>query len=235
MHDADAVEALTAQVNELARICARLSRENGELRSHVAELSAGQSPAEVPAARPALAEPSRRTGPAGLGVSRRTVGVALAGAAAGVVGATVLGDRGGAQAAAAGVTGHDLRTAAGRAAAGGQATEETEYAGQAASAADEETTAAAPTSTGSIINGTLSTASGVLSGNNTATGPGISGASKSGRGGVFSGSAAAQIQLVPGGSSHPKSGKRGDLYADSKGRLWFCKSTGSRATWHQIA
>jgi hypothetical protein len=40
---------------------------------------------------------------------------------------------------------------------------------------------------------------------------------------------------VPGGSSHPKSGKRGDLYADSKGRLWFCKSTGSRATWHQIA
>jgi len=28
---------------------------------------------------------------------------------------------------------------------------------------------------------------------------------------------------------------RGDLYADSTGRLWFCKTGGSTATWHQIA
>jgi hypothetical protein len=55
------------------------------------------------------------------------------------------------------------------------------------------------------------------------------------RGGVFSGSAA-QVRLSPGTMpTHPKSGKRGDLYADSKGRLWFCKTTGTAATWHQIA
>ncbi len=55
------------------------------------------------------------------------------------------------------------------------------------------------------------------------------------RGGVFFGSAA-QVQLSPGsGSTHPRSGKRGDLYADKNGRLWFCKKGGTTATWHQIA
>jgi hypothetical protein len=69
---------------------------------------------------------------------------------------------------------------------------------------------------------------------NTGTGAGVKGAS-SGRGGVFSG-AAAQVQLVPGtGSTHPKGGKRGDLYADNTGRLWFCTKSGTAATWHQIA
>ena len=162
MHDADAVDALTAQVNELARICARLSRENGELRSEIAALSAVDALAPLPA----VAAPGSRTRLAELGVSRRTVGVALAGAAAGVVGATVLGDRGGARAATTADIGHDERTAAGRAAAGGTATAESEHARRAAasSAPDEETAAAAPTSSGSIINGTLSTASGVLSG-----------------------------------------------------------------------
>jgi hypothetical protein len=55
------------------------------------------------------------------------------------------------------------------------------------------------------------------------------------RGGVFSGTAA-QVQLSPGTlPTHPKSGTRGDLYADSKGRLWFCKAGGNTAVWHQIA
>jgi hypothetical protein len=66
-------------------------------------------------------------------------------------------------------------------------------------------------------------------------GPGVRGASTKARGGVFSGGAA-QIQLQPGtGSTHPKGGVRGDLYADKTGRLWFCKKSGATATWHQIA
>jgi hypothetical protein len=66
-------------------------------------------------------------------------------------------------------------------------------------------------------------------------GPGVRGASTKARGGVFSGGPA-QIQLQPGtGSTHPKSGVRGDLYADKTGRLWFCKKSGATATWHQIA
>jgi hypothetical protein len=61
------------------------------------------------------------------------------------------------------------------------------------------------------------------------------GSGSGGRGGIFSG-AAAQVQLSPGSlGTHPKSGKRGDLYADNKGRLWFCKTGGNTAVWHQIA
>jgi hypothetical protein len=55
------------------------------------------------------------------------------------------------------------------------------------------------------------------------------------RGGVFGG-VAAQVQLTPGsGSTHPTSGTVGDLFVDSTGRLWFCKATGSPATWTQVA
>ena len=55
------------------------------------------------------------------------------------------------------------------------------------------------------------------------------------RGGTFSG-AAAQIKLNPGtGSTHPRRGQRGDLYADKTGRLWYCKKSGNPASWHQIA
>ena len=62
-----------------------------------------------------------------------------------------------------------------------------------------------------------------------------SGAGSGGRGGIFNGGAA-EVKLSPGSlSSHPKSGQRGDLYADNKGRLWFCKTGGTSATWHQIA
>jgi hypothetical protein len=69
----------------------------------------------------------------------------------------------------------------------------------------------------------------------TGSGSGIHATSSNGRGGVFAGSAA-QVQLTPGShSTHPKSGKRGDLYADKTGRLWFCKRSGATASWHQIA
>lgn len=88
---------------------------------------------------------------------------------------------------------------------------------------------------GSIIEASLATSAAVVGVTNTSTGPGVEAASTSGRGGIFAGAAAAQIQLTPGRSSHPRSGQRGDLYADSAGRLWFCKTSGARATWHQIA
>jgi hypothetical protein len=53
-----------------------------------------------------------------------------------------------------------------------------------------------------------------------------------GRGGLFSGNQA-QIRLKPGTlSSHPHTGETGDLYVDSKHRLWFCK-TGT--SWKQLA
>jgi hypothetical protein len=62
-----------------------------------------------------------------------------------------------------------------------------------------------------------------------------SGSGAGGRGGVFAGPAA-QVRLSPGPlATHPRSGSRGDLYADAKGRLWFCKTGGSTASWHQIA
>lgn len=78
--------------------------------------------------------------------------------------------------------------------------------------------------------GTLATIKAVNSGTNS----GIH-ATSQGRGGVFGGSLA-QIQLTPGsGSTHPKGGSRGDLYADKTGRLWFCKTGGTTATWHQLA
>jgi len=61
------------------------------------------------------------------------------------------------------------------------------------------------------------------------------GSGSGGRGGIFSGQAA-QVKLNPGSlGTHPTSGQRGDLYADNKGRLWFCKAGGNTAVWHQIA
>jgi hypothetical protein len=54
------------------------------------------------------------------------------------------------------------------------------------------------------------------------------------RGAVFSGTKA-QIRLAPSKSStHPTSGRRGDLFVDSTGRLWFCRSGGKTATWKQV-
>jgi hypothetical protein len=92
------------------------------------------------------------------------------------------------------------------------------------------------------VHGTSSTGTGVhgngkpgLSGNGLGSNSvGVAGSATApgGRGGVFGGDVA-QVRLNPGSrSSHPSSGKRGDLYADSKGRLWFCKGGTS---WHQLA
>jgi hypothetical protein len=52
-----------------------------------------------------------------------------------------------------------------------------------------------------------------------------------GRGGLFSGNQA-QIRLKPGTrGSHPQTGEAGDLYVDSRHRLWFC--TGG-TSWTQL-
>lgn len=266
MHDADALNALTARVNELARVCAQLGRENAELRSQVSALSARAVPTAGDTAddsRPGtwdfgLAERAARPS-----ISRRSaVGVALAGAAAGIAGVTALTERSGHAGAPAGHT----ATAAEHSAAAGLTSVEI------------EATNTAPTATGSAVSATLSTVSAVVAGTNTnagagvagtntgtgpgvagtstgtgtgvagnskgtgpgvaagnsGTGPGVRATSNHGRGGIFAGGAA-QIQLTPAGSSHPKSGQRGDLYADDAGRLWYCKRTGASATWHQIA
>ena len=71
----------------------------------------------------------------------------------------------------------------------------------------------------------------------TSTGPGpaVQANSTSGRGGMFTAGTVAQIQLVPGTqASHPKGGKAGDLYVDKSARLWFCKVSGTPATWAQV-
>jgi hypothetical protein len=109
MHDSGAIDDLTAQVNELARFCARLGKENIELRSQVSALSARQSPAAAMPS-PSASDSVSLTELADRGINRRTVGVALAGVAAGAVGAAVLTDRGTRPAAASAVT----STAAGK-------------------------------------------------------------------------------------------------------------------------
>lgn len=52
-----------------------------------------------------------------------------------------------------------------------------------------------------------------------------------GRGAQFRGDAA-QVQLAPARTGHPKTGQRGDLFVDKDGHLWFCR--GGRA-WKLIA
>jgi hypothetical protein len=271
MNDAGAIDALTAKVNELAHICAGLSKENAELRNQLSALSAQIVPSQDQAIGSGVyGTPSGNSDPGwpaeGAGAAqfsrRAMVGVALAGAAAGIAGMTAVTERG-ARPAATDATTHAV--AMGNTGAAVELT-----------AAEQ---AAAPTATGSVIAATLSTASPVVAGTNTSTGAGVSGTNTStgagvsgtntstgagvsgtskgtgpavsaansstgpgvhatssrGRGGIFAGSAAAQIQLTPGAASHPRSGQRGDLYADGSGRLWFCKTTGATATWHQIA
>jgi hypothetical protein len=61
---------------------------------------------------------------------------------------------------------------------------------------------------------------------------GVHGDSPTGRGGLFSGTAA-QIRLQPSTSaSHPHSGESGDLFLDKSHRLWLCKGG---ATWVKLA
>lgn len=85
------------------------------------------------------------------------------------------------------------------------------------------------------VNATADSSSPAVLAANASTGSGLRATSQLGRGGIFAGGAA-QIKLLPGSrSTHPSSGQRGDLYADSKGRLWFCKTGGTTAAWQQIA
>jgi len=229
-YDAPAFDALAAQVSELAQRCARLSDENVELRHQVSALLAGQAPdtgavsaAQAPAAQApaaqvhaAQARPSHResgrhvradsTRPPEGAVSRRTIGKVIgAAAAAGVVGTAAF---------------VDLHS----------------RAASAADVADEQPTAyeaAEAAGSASVISATLSTSAAVVVGANSSSGAGVEGTSKTGRGGVFSGSAA-QVHLNPGTSStHPKTGQAGDLYVDKTGRLWFCSKSGSK-DWKQI-
>lgn len=61
---------------------------------------------------------------------------------------------------------------------------------------------------------------------------GVYGLGANGRGGVFKGDKA-QVLLIPSSATtHPSSGKKGDLFVDSSGRLWFCKGGKS---WKQVA
>ena len=64
------------------------------------------------------------------------------------------------------------------------------------------------------------------------TGIALDARSTEGRGGSFRG-AKAQIRLYPSTeSTHPSTGKRGDLFVDSSGNLWFAKGP---STWVQLA
>ncbi len=94
---------------------------------------------------------------------------------------------------------------------------------------------AASAGTGSAVYASASGTGAAISATSAQTGAGIKAASSKGRGAIFGGKTAAQVQLTPGNSSHPTSGQMGDLYADSTGRLWYCKKSGSSATWKQIA
>jgi hypothetical protein len=56
-----------------------------------------------------------------------------------------------------------------------------------------------------------------------------------GRGAQLTSNILAQARLVPGTlSTHPATGKQGDLYVDRTGRLWYCQTTAG-TTWKQLA
>lgn len=89
--------------------------------------------------------------------------------------------------------------------------------------------------TGIGVNATADSSAPAVLAANASTGSGVRATSQQGRGGIFA-DLAAQVKLLPGSrSTHPSTGQRGDLYADSKGRLWFCKADGTPATWAQVA
>ena len=200
-------------MTELAQVCEHLSRENAELRGQIARLEAGPvADAAGPGAAPAPEAPVPATGQDWT-ISRRTVGKVLAGAAAGLVGTAAIADFG--------------RTPA-RAA-------EPDTAEQATAGQPERVHPDDASGSASVFSASTSSASPVVAAANTGSGAGLRASSSAGRGGIFSGGAA-QLTLSPSThSSHPTSGQAGDLYVDSTGRLWFCKKTGSKATWHQVA
>jgi hypothetical protein len=212
-------------------MCARLSEENAELRAQVSGLLAEQGTARaVPVAvvEAAQAAGVRESGPASEGgrhasrrdgpglrkpISRRGMGKVIGAAAVGVVGATAIAEL---------ATHHPA-----------QEDDAATVADVSAEESIREERAAAGTSSASVVRASMASTAALVNASNSSTGAGVEGTSKSGRGGVFAGGAA-QVHLNPGGSSHPRSGEMGDLYADKSGRLWYCTKSGSRASWKQI-
>jgi hypothetical protein len=265
MRDSAAFDVLAAKIDELARVCDQLTRENAELRGEVTRLSGGAAPATVPSHGDlAGAHTVSSHGVSGHGVgghglaghgaggqhaaghgkrskvTRRGFGLsAIAGAAVAVLGSASLFAERGFKPARGAASGQD---------APAFAVEDAAF----------ETAAFSLGTGASVVNASLSTTGGTVTGANAGTGAGVYGKSSSsagvgvyavnsstgaainavsghGRGGIFAGSGAAQIQLTPGGS-RPKSGQVGDLYVDHSGDLWFCKKTSTTAaTWKQIA
>lgn len=91
-HNGSELAALAAEVEELSRVCARLSRENTQLHGIVAGMTAAPAPATVRDTREATPVPARPTRQVSGPMSRRSIGKALGVDAAGVVGAAVLTD-----------------------------------------------------------------------------------------------------------------------------------------------
>ena len=89
--------------------------------------------------------------------------------------------------------------------------------------------------TGASINGSVNNANSkaaAVQGSTNGSGPGLSGTSAKGVGGLFKG-ATAQVQLTPSAlGSHPASGSAGQLFVDHSGRLWYCRGG---KTWKQLA
>ena len=159
MHDADVIDALTAQVNELARTCARLNKETSNCAATCPLLSSRQQVGRMTSPTVAV-QPGRPRKLTERRISRRSIGMVLAGFAAGVVGLSRYSRT-------------EMRVIPLVLAAGTSVT-----AGENAHAeltAVEETAPTVPVPTGSIVSGARSTASGVLNGTNTSTGPGVSG------------------------------------------------------------
>jgi hypothetical protein len=247
MRDSAGFDALAARLDELARTCDQLAEENAGLRAEVSRLS-GSLAAVVPESGPGGAGPAgKHAGGRRIRVSRRGFGVALAGAAAAAFGATLF-ERGARHPALADVT---TPGAAGADApvTGQLAPDSVTAAGSFLSAtlsSSSAVIAAANNGAGPAIQGlaggtgpgmyAASAGTGpAVSASSARTAAGIVASSGQGRGGIFSGKTVAQVQLTPGNASPPKSGQMGDLYADSAGRLWYCKKSGLSATWKQIA
>jgi hypothetical protein len=209
-------------------MCARLSEENAELRAQVSGLQAESAPAVLPAAAQTAGTglaheggrhaSSRDGGLRRLGnpISRRGMGKVIGAAAVGVVGTAAIGE-----------------LATHRSNHGDDAATISDVSDVSAEDAVREEQAATGTSSASVVSASMSSTAALVNASNSSTGAGVQGTSKSGRGGIFGGGAA-QVHLNPGGSSHPKSGEMGDLYADKSGRLWYCTKSGSKASWKQI-
>jgi hypothetical protein len=282
MQDSAAFDVLTAKIDELARVCDQLGRENAELRSEVSRLSGGARPV-APSAAVRMTDQVAGSGNFGHGalghgatghgagaharrssVSRRGFGLsAIASAAFAVLGsATYFAERGfqpaarAATAPAQDVAFETMAPATVTLAKGPSVVNATLGTTFAAVMGSNNSTGAGTggvnTGSGPGVYGQAATGAGVYGTShagpgvfgyvsssreafyavNSGAGPAISAVSGHGRGGVFGGTSVAQIQLTPGGSTHPASGSAGDFYVDHSARLWFCKGG---KTWKQLA